>query len=93
MPGSRTLDSVPDEDDDDSKAESRLKEIVGILGFFAGWLAMDFVLFESLIQPLAVTIDPAFAGDPRIDSGGITLELKNRAGSLKFYSGTVLACS
>jgi hypothetical protein len=88
MPGSRTLDSVPDEDDgdDDSEAESRVKSTAVIIGFFAPFLAIEFFLFESFIQPLAVIIDPAFAGDPRVDYGGQTVDIKNRPGSLKFYS-------
>lgn len=71
LTGTRTLDEVPDEDDgdDDSDAKQTVGAIAVIGGFTLAFFAVDAVLFEELIQPLAVSVDPGLAGEPAYDSG------------------------
>lgn len=72
LTGTRTLDEVPDEDDDDddSDAKQTFGAIAVIGGFFLAFIAFEAVLFEELIQPLAVSVDPGLAGEPTYESGG-----------------------
>lgn len=81
LPGSDTLDSVPDDDgDDESKAERNVKGLFIILGFAITLWLFDYMLFEAVVQPLAATVDPTLAADPKyVDPSGLAAYEKRAA--------------